>query len=323
MSKSKQTPTICLILVVKTESRMIRYTIKDLIQLPHIEAPANYKDQIAIINVELYGRDTASHLFAVDAFAIGYTTQGYSIFEFNNIQYRLEPGKVFILAPTHTCRMIQCSTDFKIRLLLLDSNGHNLSVHLNYLVKSERWIQTYFYPVLKLNEQESRIMNTCVDRIEEQIKRPDFPNRTAILRLAVTWHHVELDNIMQEHMNEITDNNKPLTRQQTLARQLYRLIINNYRKEHQVKFYSEQMCLTPQYLNQITGSIFGKTLSTIISDLLFSTARSMVLSSEMSIQEIANELNFADQASFSKFIKKFAGASPNALRKMNPHQRVI
>ena len=302
---------------------MIRYAIKDLVQLSHIEAPANYKDQIAIINVELYGRDTASQLFAVDAFAIGYTTQGYSIMEFNNNKYRLEPGKVFILAPTHTCRLVECSTDFKIRLLLLDSNGHNISVHLNYLVKSERWIQTYFYPVLDLTDEESKRMTTCLDRIEEQIIRPDFPNRTAILRLAVTWHHVELDNIMQEHMNEITDNNKPLTRQQTLARQLYQLIINNYRKEHQVKFYSEQMCLTPQYLNQITGCIFGKTLSAIISDLLFSTARSMVLSSEMSIQEIANELNFADQASFSKFIKKESGVSPSVMRKMNPHKEVI
>ena len=302
---------------------MIRYSIKDLIQLPHDEVPANYKDQIAIINVELFGRDTASHLFAVDAFAIGYTTQGYSIIEFNNNKYRLEPGKVFVLAPTHTCRLVECSTDFKIRLLLLDSNGHNLSVHLNYLVKSERWIQTYFYPVLELKEYEYIIMTKCLDRIEEQIIRPDFPNRTAILRLAVTWHHVELDNIMQEHMNEITDNNKPLTRQQTLARQLYRLIINNYRKEHQVKFYSEQMCLTPQYLNQITTIVFGKSLSAIISGLLFSTARSMVLSSEMSLQEIANELNFADQASFSKFIKKTAGVSPNAMRKMNPHQEVI
>ena len=83
------------------------------------------------------------------------------------------------------------------------------------------------------------------------------------------------------------------------------------------------MCLTPQYLNQITNSIFGKTLSTIISSLLFSTARSMILASEMSLQEIADELNFADQASFSKFIKKAIGVSPNAMRKMNPHQEVI
>ena len=291
--------------------------------MPQNEQEAIYKDQIVVINVNLHGIATVQDLFAIDAFAIGYILEGYSITEFNNDQYRLEPGKVFILAPTHTCRLVECSKDYKVRLLLLDSNGHNLSVHLNYLVKSERWIQTYFHPVLKLNEDESKTMNDCIDKIVEQTKRINCPNRVAFLRLATTWHHVELDNIMQEHMNEVTDNNKPLTRQQALARQLYRLIINNYRTKHQVKFYSEQMCLTPQYLNQIASNIFGKTLSAIISDLLFSTARSMILASEMSIQEIADELSFPDQASFSKFIKKTTGVSPSTLRKMNPHKDSI
>ena len=302
---------------------MKRYSIKELFQLPHDGEPINYKDQIAIIDANLSGKGTVSGLFAIDAFAIGYTTQGYSVFEFNNNSYRLEPGSVFILAPTHTCRLMDCSPDFKIRILLLDSNGHNLSVHLNYLVKSERWTQTYFYPVLQLTDEESKRMNTCLDRIQEEIVRPDCPNRIAILRLATTWHHVELDNIMQLHLNDNSDPSKPLTRQQTLARQLYRLIVNNYRKEHQAKFYAEQMCLTTQYLNQITTSIFGKTLSAIIYGLLFSTARSMILSSEMSIQEISDELNFADQAAFSKFIKKTAGISPTVMRKMNPHLGVI
>ena len=302
---------------------MKRYSIKDLLQLPHEETPINYKDQIAIINVMLYGRDTVSELFAIDAFAIGYTIQGYSLFEFNDEIHRLEPGSVFILAPTHSCQLVECSADYKVRLLLLDSNGHNMSVHLNYIVKSERWTQTYFNPVLQLTQEESERMNRCLDRIAEEIVRPDCPNRTAILRLVTTWHHVELDNVMQLHLNQITDNNKPLTRQQTLARQLYRLIVNNYRKEHQVRFYAEQMCLTSQYLNQITNTVFGKTLSDIISDLLFSTARSMILASEMSIQEISNELNFPDQASFCKFIKKTAGVSPTVMRKLNPHQGVI
>ena len=302
---------------------MRRNSITDILQLTNLKDSVNYKDQIVIATIALPGYDTAGELFAIDAFAIGYTINGSCVFEINNVPYQLQPGNLFILAPTHTCRFIKSSKDCVIRFLLLDSNAHNLSVHLNYLVKSERWTQTYFYPILELTPAQSKRMKTCLDRIAEEIERPECPNRTAILRLATTWHHVELDNIMQENQKEITDSNKPLTRQQTLARQLYRLIVNNYRKEHQVKFYSEQMCLTPQYLNQITSAIFGKTLSEIISGLLFSTARSMILASEMSLQEIANELNFPDQASFSKFIKKAAGVSPNIMRKSNPHKDII
>lgn len=302
---------------------MRRFSIKDIIALPQNGPVAVYKDQIAVFDTRFEDGYRSKDLFAIDAFAIGYTVHGKATFEFNNVSNRMETGDIFILAPTHSCRIIDCSDNYTLSILLLDSNGHNLSVHLNYMVKSERWVQTYFHPVLHLSTDEITTMNECKKRIVEQINRKECPNKTAFIRMATVWHHVELDNIMQLHSKELTDNGKPLTRQQTLARQLYRLIINNYRKEHQVRFYSEQMCLTPQYLNQITKSIFGKTLSAIINDLLFSTARSMLLSTDTSIQQISYELNFPDQASFSKFIKKTSGFNPNALRKRNPHQEAI
>lgn len=303
---------------------MKRYSIKELTGMPQDRNQLyNYKDQVAVISPQFYGLEAAGELFAIDAFAVGYIIKGYSITEFNTDTYHLVPGNLFILAPTHSCRLVECSPDYTVRILLLDSNGHNLSVHLNYLVKSERWTQTYFHPVLKLSADEAITMRNCLERIVEQIAREDCPNRIPFIRLATVWHHVELDNIMQIHMKEITDNGKPLTRQQALGRELYILIVNNYRKEHQVRFYSEKMCLTPQYLNQIATQIFGKTLSAIITDLLFSTARSMLLSSDITIQEVSDELNFADQSAFSKFIKKICGVSPSKLRKSNPHQEII
>lgn len=302
---------------------MKRYSISNIVKLPHYDQVAIFNEQVAVVSTNLFGIDTSQYLFSIDAFVIGYILDGHSVMEINNISYDLDPGCIFILTPTHTCRLQKHNPDFKVRLLLLNSNEYNLSVHLSYIVKSERWMKTYFNPVIKLTDQEADTINRCTDRIVEQINRKECPNRMEFMKLAVTWHHMELDNILQERVNEINDNNKPLTRQQHLARKLYSLVVNNYRKEHQVRFYSEQMCLTPQYLNQITTHTFGKTLSAIITDQLFTTARGMILASDMSLQEIANELNFPDQASFSKFIKKMTGVSPNVLRKNNPHKDSI
>ena len=302
---------------------MKRYSINNIVKLPHYDQVAIFNDQVAVVSTNLFGIDTSQYLFSIDAFVIGYIQDGHSVMEINNVTYDLDPGCIFILTPTHTCRLQKHNPDFKVRLLLLNSNEYNLSVHLSYIVKSERWMKTYFNPVIKLTDQEAYTINRCTDRIVEQINRKECPNRMEFMKLAFTWHHMELDNILQERVNEINDNNKPLTRQQHLARKLYSLVVNNYRKEHQVRFYSEQMCLTPQYLNQITTHTFGKTLSAIITDQLFTTARGMILASDMSLQEIANELNFPDQASFSKFIKKAAGVSPNVLRKNNPHKDSI
>lgn len=302
---------------------MKRYSISNIVKLPHYDQVAIFNEQVAVVSTNLFGIDTSQYLFSIDAFVIGYILDGHSVIEINNVSYDLDPGCIFILTPTHTCRLQKHNPDFKVRLLLLNSNEYNLSVHLSYIVKSERWMKTFFNPVIRLTEREADIINRCTDRIVEQINRKECPNRMEFMKLAVTWHHMELDNILQERADEKNDNNKPLTRQQHLARKLYNLVVNNFRKEHQVRFYSEQMCLTPQYLNQITTHTFGKTLSAIITDQLFTTARGMILASDMSLQEIANELNFPDQASFSKFIKKMTGVSPNVLRKNNPHKDSI
>lgn len=302
---------------------MRRISIKDIVNLPLSQPPAVYKNQLAVTTLNLSMFNEGRNLFSIDAFAIGYVISGHSVTEFNNTPYDTQIGDVFILAPTHVCRTKNCSPDYRVKALLLDANAHNMSVHLNYIVKSERWTHTYFNPVMRLTDGERKTMDASIERIVEQITRPECPNKTAILRLAVTWHHIELDNIMQKHEKDIKDNNTPLTRQQTLARQLYLLLVNNYRKEHQTKFYSEQMCLTPQYLNHIATNVFGKTLTSLISGLLYSTARAMILASDMSIKEIADELNFPDQASFSKFIKKYSGVSPNIMRRSNPHKEII
>lgn len=48
--------------------------------------------------------------------------------------------------------------------------------------------------------------------------------------------------------------------------------------------------------------------------MLYSEARNLLALSEFSIQQIATELHFSDQASFSKFFKRWAGISPLEFR---------
>ena len=208
---------------------MKRYSINNIVRLPHYDQVAIYNDQVAVVSTNLFGIDTSQYIFSIDAFVIGYIQDGHSVMEINNVSYNLDPGCLFILAPTHTCRLQKHNPDFKVRLLLLNTNEYNLSVHLSYIVKSERWMKTYFNPVIRLTEREADIINRCTDRIVEQINRKECPNRMEFMKLAVTWHHMELDNILQERGDEKNDNNMPLTRQQHLARKLYNLVVNNFR----------------------------------------------------------------------------------------------
>jgi len=301
---------------------MARYSIKYMLEGKHDRKHISYQDHVGIVELNKYEIERADRIFAFDAFVIGYVLQGNGITEFNNTPYRLEKGTVFIISPTHICKVIEHSNDYLVRLMLVESSGYNLGLHMKHLINSARWTRVFFNPVLKLTQQERDTMEQAVQRIIEQIQRR-CPARDAFIRIALEWHHVELDNIMQTHSMEWSNSTLPVTRQQELAQTIYFLAVNNFKKEHKMKFYSDKLCLSQQYINQIMTKVMGRSLSKILSDMLYTNALSMLHSSDMSIQEIVDELNFPDQASFSKYIKKISGMSPGALRKARYQEPVI
>ena len=58
-----------------------------------------------------------------------------------------------------------------------------------------------------------------------------------------------------------------------------------------------------------------KTAHEIIADFVILSAKRMLKTTTMSIQEISDELNFANQSFFGKFFKQNTGLSPSSYRK--------
>ena len=68
------------------------------------------------------------------------------------------------------------------------------------------------------------------------------------------------------------------------------------------------------HLSRIIKEETGQTIHAHITKLLYTEAKKMLSCSKYDIQTITDTLGFADQASFSKFFKRLAGASPKEYR---------
>ncbi len=99
--------------------------------------------------------------------------------------------------------------------------------------------------------------------------------------------------------------------------------MQNYRKEHLVPFYAEQLNITPQYLSLIVKSLTGRTPSQFIFERLYCEARTLLCHPNLSIKEISELLQFSDQSAFGKFFKKHAGLSPVEFRKKMTHRNSL
>ncbi|RYZ32209.1 MAG: AraC family transcriptional regulator, partial [Sphingobacteriales bacterium] len=69
------------------------------------------------------------------------------------------------------------------------------------------------------------------------------------------------------------------------------------------------------HLNALCQDLLGKTAGELIRDRILLEAKRLLVNADISISEIAWQLNFADNSYFSKFFKKQAGTTPEAFRK--------
>lgn len=92
------------------------------------------------------------------------------------------------------------------------------------------------------------------------------------------------------------------------------LVEANFRAEHSVSFYADQLCKSPKTLSNLFAIFNQKTPSQIIQERIMVEAKRLLYYTDRSIKHITFELGFEDVAYFSNFFKKNLGVSPSEFR---------
>ena len=82
-----------------------------------------------------------------------------------------------------------------------------------------------------------------------------------------------------------------------------------------MEFYADKMCLTPKYLSKVIKEKSSKSASEWIDNYVTLEARALLKSTNMTIRQISDELNFPSQSFFGKYFKRHQGMSPKEYRK--------
>lgn len=99
-----------------------------------------------------------------------------------------------------------------------------------------------------------------------------------------------------------------------LSRFLY-LMHTHYREQHEVSWYADQLCVSPNTLSIKLKRTYGKTAAQLINECLADEAKNYLRNPTYTIQQVADMLSFSDQAAFYKFFKRCCGVSPSDFRK--------
>ncbi len=117
-----------------------------------------------------------------------------------------------------------------------------------------------------------------------------------------------LDNSILHKHNQIQECRK--TRQTEIFEKFIFMIKQDCSVERNVRFYADKLHITPQYLSKIIKNESNRTASEWIDEFVVLEAKALFKHTNLTIQEISNKLNFANQSSFGKFFKKKTGINP-------------
>ncbi|MCD8268868.1 MAG: helix-turn-helix domain-containing protein [Parabacteroides sp.] len=296
------------------EQSVMQLSIEDLLSFN-----MNFKSyQDKLIIVELEGRNHRNPGFKdgvsirLDAFSIFLVRQGKVEITIDDYTYYLSDNLLLDIMDMHSVKDIRISPDFKGYHLIIDRN-----VFAEIMLNSRRMPAAYIAslhsrPIQHLNEDDAILLENCLHRIVRNIDRTDHAWQRDIILNELRGFLLEMNNIVyQANRHKVTPN--PPAKDVLLF--LFIQLLNKHcRMEHTVSFYAGELCITPEYLSRIMKNFSGKTVNQWISEALMREAEILLRNPDLSIQQVADLLNFSDQSSFGKFFKKHRGISPTIFK---------
>lgn len=129
-------------------------------------------------------------------------------------------------------------------------------------------------------------------------------NERRLLLLSLTYR---LCSIFREMSKD--GDNAPNRKLETYM-QLMQLIDQYYTRERGVRFYADRLCLSPKYLTTLVKQMSGSSVQQLVFKAITKKAISLITTTDRSIKEIADSLNFPNASAFGTFFKKQVGMSP-------------
>ncbi len=291
-------------------------------------------------DIKAFGIDDAKHLVTETSIAIGsdilvfddfrlleitgdhlrlgflaycYCQEGCATFNLNSRSLEMKRGDLFIGVGQQVINIESISPDFKAvfvfvsQKFMLDSLSglHQLWSYLIYL---------YDHPMVPLTEEEGNWVLTSFKYIKRRLTYTTHPYLRESIASLIRLFYFDICALLSLHVT--SDNSKHIAGYGIFDRFIH-LLATECTKERNLSWYSDQLCLTPKYLSEVVKSVSGQTAGQWVTHFVIMEAKQLLSRSSLSIKEIAQHLNFANQSFFGKYFKNITGVSPLEYRKMN------
>lgn len=254
-----------------------------------------------------------------DFYSVLVFTKGTGILRINNDAYNVLPKTVCLISPdqTHSFEGLE------------DTKGYIFFFCQDFYIEEfsfVRLLNIFSYtaktglnassPCISLTDTEYDPIISIIDSVRKEWDSNANDNDSAIVIRSFL-------NIMLLKLSAFYDKRSENTAKSDsiMIHSLAHLVDSYFIQEQHLGFYTSAFNISESQLNDLCHKHFNCGLKKILQNRLMQEARKLLLSSELSVAEIAYKLNFEDNSYFNKVFKSKIGLTPRKFRDM--HKRLL
>jgi AraC-like DNA-binding protein len=225
----------------------------------------------------------------------------------NMTPYTSQSPCLVIVLPGQILQYEYFSDDFSGLFIVMSKR---FTERLNIQEKLPLFFSIHDNPSTPLTEKELEVIVKYYYLLQSAVRIKDNPNRMEIVKhLTMALFY----GFGYQHHKSSGDDKK--SKQDILVENFLDLIRAHYKKQRGAEFYADKLCLTPKYLSKVIKESSGKSANDWIDDYVVLESKALLKSTNMTIQQISDELNFPSQSFFGKYFKRHVGVSPKEYKK--------
>lgn len=234
-----------------------------------------------------------------------YCTAGHATGRVNARTFDITEGGFFIVLPSQITELVNTSADFRARYIIMSEDfTESLGIGNTFNIASV----VAENPCTQLGAEAQQALQGYISMCESLIPIEANPHRMEILRLLTRAFFLGLGHFLHETETTTT------TRQSEVTASFIHLVEENYIEHRDLKFYADNLGLTPKYLSTIVKETSGKSAVEWIEKYVTLDAITQLTATNKSVKQIAYDLNFPSQSFFGKYFTRIVGTSPAAYR---------
>ncbi len=235
-------------------------------------------------------------------------TAGCAVFAIDFKNYPVRKGDFISISYDMTFIPLRISSTFSAQVISLPLEVCESAFF--QIAQTSFWDYLLLHPILiPKDEVQQRLLTEWFQQVDWIIGLHKKDYQTEMLQQHYGSLFMALYNELSEAVSGANREEKR-DRGWYLAGQFMNLVSRHYIKHHDVGYYAKRLSITVEYLGKITHKVHGASPKELIDYQLISAIKSLLATTDLSVKQIANELNFTDASYMCRYFKRLTALSP-------------